>query len=519
MITLEELTCGESRNIEFKEMLPEKSLNYLKTVVAFANSVGGKIIFGVEDKTHKVVGVDDDALFQTMDSITNAIADACTPAILPDVSIQTIEGKNLIVVDVPMGRNRPYYIKSQGMVNGTYIRVSGTTRLAEEPKLKDLMFEGSGRSYDQTVWLGHKVTQAEIDSLCRQMKEAAIRNCAHDEMKGRIRDVTSAQLLSWHILEERDGELLPTHAWRILNGDDDMFLQIQCAVFKGKSRSIFVDKREYAGPVDEQIEQAFQFVLRNIHLGAQIHGVYRQDVYEIPPIAIRELIVNAVAHRNYLVPACIQIAIYDDRLEVTSPGSLPMGMTIEKMKSGQSLIRNHALARALSYMNLIENWGSGIRKITDSCLDAGLNAPEFIDMEISVRVNIYRIHVVENETDVVENTPQVMNDTHQVTITSDPVTAPSDPVTAMSDPVTAMSDSVLQLLKVFGDEVLSPAELRKRMGISHRTYFRKHYLTPALQSMLIEQVFPDKPNSRNQAYRITQRGRDVLRDSFEGERA
>ena len=400
-------------------MLPDKSQNYLKTVVAFANTIGGKLIIGVEDKTHKVVGVDDDTIFQTMDSITNAIADACTPAILPDVSIQTIEGKNLIVVDVPMGRNRPYYIKSQGMVNGTYIRVSGTTRQAEEPKLKDLMFEGSGRSYDQTVWIGHQVTQADIDALCHHMKEVAIRNCAHDEMKSRIRDVTTAQLLSWHILEERDGELLPTHAWRMLNGDDDMFIQIQCAVFKGKSRSIFVDKREYAGTIDEQIEQAFQFVLRNIHLGAQIQGIYRRDVYEIPPIAIRELIINAVTHRNYLVPACIQVAIYDDRLEITSPGSLPMGMTIEKMKSGQSLIRNHALARALAYMNLIENWGSGIRKITDSCLDAGLKAPEFIDMEISVRVNIYRKNAV-------ENTPQVTENTHQVA-TSAPVTEVSDP--------------------------------------------------------------------------------------------
>ena len=94
-------------------------------------------------------------------------------------------------------------------------------------------------------------------------------------------------------------------------------------MFKGTTKAVFVDRREYTGPLWEQIDEAFQFVLRNIHLGATIVGIYRQDIYEIPPDAIRELIINAMVHRSYLDHGTIQVAVYDNRLEITSPGKLP----------------------------------------------------------------------------------------------------------------------------------------------------------------------------------------------------
>ena len=161
-------------------------------------------------------------------------------------------------------------------------------------------------------------------------------------------------------------------------------------MFKGTTKEVFVDRREYTGPIWEQIEEAFQFVLRNIHLGATIVGIYRQDVYEIPPDAIRELIINAAVHRSYLDHGNIQVAVYDNRLEVTSPGKLPMGQTLERMKEGYSQIRNEALAYAFSYMNLIEHWGSGIPRIIGKVKAAGLREPEFIGGEVDLRINIYR---------------------------------------------------------------------------------------------------------------------------------
>ena len=122
---------------------------------------------------------------------------------------------------------------------------------------------------------------------------------------------------------ERDGKDYPSNAFAILTGNGGLHVATQCGVFKGTTKAVFVDRREYTGPLWEQIDEAFQFVLRNIHLGATIVGIYRQDIYEIPPDAIRELIINAMVHRSYLDHGTIQVAVYDDRLEITSPGKLP----------------------------------------------------------------------------------------------------------------------------------------------------------------------------------------------------
>ena len=148
--------------------------------------------------------------------------------------------------------------------------------------------------------------------------------------------------------------------------------------------------------VKESVPMAMAKNLRNIHLGATIVGIYRQDVYEIPPDAIRELIINAMVHRSYLDHGTIQVAVYDNRLEITSPGKLPMGQTIERMKEGYSKIRNEALAHAFAYMNLIEHWGSGIPRIIDKVKAAGLRELEFIGGEVDLRINIYRDQVATN---------------------------------------------------------------------------------------------------------------------------
>ena len=355
-MTIEEILAGESKNVEFKENLPEKSIKYMKSVVAFAN----------------------------------AVSDSCEPAIIPDITLQTVDRKTVIVVEISEGRQRPYYIKALGRDGGVYVRVAGTTRLAVEYMVKELLFEGSNRYYDQALCTGLNVTDEDIDVLCKAMKEQAVKNARTEEQKAAIKDVGRQQLRSWGILIERDGKDYPSNAFAILTGNGGLHVATQCGVFKGTTKAVFVDRREYTGPLWEQIDEAFQFVLRNIHLGATIVGIYRQDVYEIPPDAIRELIINAMVHRSYLDHGTIQVAVYDNRLEITSPGKLPMGQTMERMKEGYSKIRNEALAHAFAYMNLIEHWGSGIPRIIDKVKAAGLREPEFIGGEVDLRINIYR---------------------------------------------------------------------------------------------------------------------------------
>lgn len=140
----------------------------------------------------------------------------------------------------------------------------------------------------------------------------------------------------------------------------------------------------------EQVEETYQFVLKHINLGAQIDGLVRKDIYELPVESIRESIVNAVTHRNYMENSCVQIAVFDDRVEITSPGMLYGDLSIETIKQGKSKIRNKGVAEVFNRMKIIEEWGTGISRIIAGCRDYHLPDPEFLELGDSFRVNIFK---------------------------------------------------------------------------------------------------------------------------------
>ena len=268
------LFSGESKNIEYKVTVPDKSEKYMKTVVAFANGKGGKIVFGVDDKTLEIVGMNTENIYKTMDAITNAISDACEPAIRPDVALQTVKDKTVIVVEILPGAQRPYYIKSQGMIDGTYVRVSGTTRHVEGYMLKELILEGQNRHFDSEICQNMTVSDSDINELCKSMKETALANTWRDAEKAQIKDVTKNTLISWGVLKESEGKVYPTNAYALLTGRMPQQPTIQCGVFKGTNRAYFVDRREFEGPIQEQMEAAYQYVLEKSNMGMTIKGMY-----------------------------------------------------------------------------------------------------------------------------------------------------------------------------------------------------------------------------------------------------
>ena len=380
----ETIFSGESKNIEYKVSVPDKSEKYMKTIVAFANTQGGRLLIGIDDKTHEIVGVDSVNLFQIMDSIANAVSDSCEPQIIPDIEPQTVDGKNIIVVTVEAGKNRPYYLKSKGKEAGTYIRVAGTSRLAYCEKIKELEMEGARISWDELTCVGYNVTDEATEKLCKDI-EAFRKKAGMTE-----HSVKKEQLINWKILKQSEGQLLATNAYVLLTSDYFSFSKTQCAVFRGRDRAIFLDKREFTGPIYTQIEEAVDFVLRNIRLGATIDGLVRRERYELPPEAIREMIINAHCHRNLLDESCIQVAIYDDRLEVTSPGGLYNGLTYAEVMSGHSKIRNKGIANVFGQMGLVEAWGSGIKRIFSAAEEYGLPQPKVKEFDNMFRVELFR---------------------------------------------------------------------------------------------------------------------------------
>ena len=288
------------------------------------------------------------------------------------------------------------------------MRVAGTTRHVEDYMLRELMLEGKNRYFDSEICQNMDISDSEIEELCKSLKETAMRNTWQDSEKAKIKDVTRNILISWGVLKEECGKVYPTNAYALLTGRMVGQPVIQCGVFKGTNRAHFVDRREFEGSIQEQMDAAYQYVLEKINMGMTIKGMYRQDVYELPTDSIRELIANAVAHRSYLEPGNIQVALYDDRLEITSPGMLLNNVTIEKMIEGYSRPRNPAIARAFAYMKIIEKWGTGIPRLFAACEEYGLPKPELIDFDGDFRVNMYRKRDTNTKTG--DQTCQQVND-------------------------------------------------------------------------------------------------------------
>lgn len=413
----DEIKAGETVNIEFKREVPKKSEKYIKSVIAFANTAGGKIVIGVDDETHEIVGVDKNEVFKIMDGVTNTISDMCYPQIFPNIEVDTIDGKSVIVIEIYPGASRPYYIKSLGKENGTYIRVSGTSRPADEAILKDLELQGTHNSFDEMVCIGQKYDAEKAEKLCVAIKRYMVEAVKTKSEKEKVKDVTIQNLINWGIIKNVDGTMVPTNAFVLLTDNTFPFAKIQCALFKGTERVVFIDKRDFEGPLYEQIEEAYEFVLKHINLGAEIRGLVREDAYELPTEAIREAIVNAITHRNFLDRACVQVAVYDDRVEVTSPGMLYGGLTIEQIKEGGSKIRNRCIAEVFSRMKIIESWGTGIKRMFSSCKEYGVKEPELLEIGDSFRVNLYRpsYHEVHQSSlkSSLKSSPKDVNQTQQ----------------------------------------------------------------------------------------------------------
>ena len=390
---IDEIRKGETASLEFKRDVPRDHLKFLKTAVAFANGTGGRIVFGVDDD-RSIVGLDSMAAFKIADGIVDAIVDSCMPLMAVDSEVTTVGGKTVVVIDVANGRHCPYYVKSLGRKNGTFVRVGATSRLAGEDRIRDLEFAGSGQSFDSQICPGLTIVTTELNRLCATMYRTACANCEDAAERKKIKKVTPAQLEDWGILVRGGRKLCPTYAYALLIGSRKFWTEVKCGLFRGTSRAFFRDKREYTGSIIKQIDDAYDFVMDKINVGMKVVGVHGRPDYEMPPSAIRELIVNAIVHRSYINPLAmsVQVALYDDRFEVTAPGGLPHGMSVDMMVEGHSVARNRALALACRYMHIIEAWGSGIPRVNELLLAAGLKPVAIEDNGIDMRFVVWRKH-------------------------------------------------------------------------------------------------------------------------------
>ena len=366
---------------DFVEQIVAESGSFLNTAVAFANGRGGRIIFYGESGR----GFSAEAeIIPYIDDITRRIFDSCEPRIFPRVGVELQDGRQVVVVEIFPGMEKPYFVKELGMMDGTYVRVGGATRLAEPYQVQELLLSGTNSSADQLA-AESTVSDVEIEEFCRMMYREAGNRRADGEDVVRLQ---KEDLLAWKLLREEEGECRATGGWHLLAGTaEELFPEgfIQCAEYLGATRLDFVGGEEFAGSLTEQVDGATDYV--HAHLLAR--GVKARGLEELPEDLMRRLLARAVCQRNYAAPGRISLVLYEDRLEITVPGLLEEDMTIWKLKTGFSKIRNRAIAAAFLYMGMMTGFQSILPELYRAAKRARLPEPAVITLGDSVRINLY----------------------------------------------------------------------------------------------------------------------------------
>ena len=381
MDLVELLTRPEGKTLEFKRDLSSPD-GVLKTLVAFANTAGGTLLLGVEDRTRNVRGVPN--ALDVEERLANLVSDSIAPRLLPEIEILPWRRTQVIAVQVHPSATRPHCFKREGPESGTYVRVGSTNRRADAEMLQELRRAARGEVYDEQP-------MPDLDS------EAIDFRAASESFKP-VRPLRKRDLETLRLLTDYQGRKVPTIGGILLFGRDrerhfpDAW--IQAGRFAGRDKAQIIDRAEFRGLPVAGIELAIGFIEKHALHGAEIGKVRRTERWNFPPAAVREAMINAVAHADYAQRgAPIRVSIFDDRLEIENPGLLPFGLTVEDLEHGISKLRNRVIGRVFHALGLIEQWGSGIQRMTAACRDAGLAVPRLEEIVTRFRVTIFTAQV------------------------------------------------------------------------------------------------------------------------------
>jgi predicted HTH transcriptional regulator len=467
------LGLPEGKTLEFKRDLSSPK-PLLKTLVAFANTAGGRLIVGVgDDKT--VIGVGDP--LDEEEKLSNLIADSIAPRLVPNIELTTVDGKTLLLVEVFLSSSRPHFLKVEGPEAGVYVRLGSSNRQADRELVGELRRSVEGPSFDEMP-----MPELSVDDLDL---------AAASQLFGKNRPLDEAKLITLRLLCRHQGRLVPTKGAVLLFGKERLMhfpdAWVQCGRFHGTEKINIFDHIEIDQPLPKALDDIMLFLKKHAYRGADLSEIRRKDVWSIPLSILREVVINALVHTDYSQRgAPIRVVFLDDRIEVENPGILLPGLTVEDVKQGTSKIRNNVIARVFRELNLIEQWGTGVQRIFAEAVELGLPEPTITEIGMRVR---FSVPLLESITVGI-----VKRSTEQV---SEQVGAP-------------VSEQVWSLLLACSGQSKSRQALLSSVGLSNAYLNYKRHIAPLLEQGLLEMTVPDKPNSRLQNYRLTEQGRQAL---------
>ena len=485
----------EGRRLEFKAKLPSPS-DIAKTIVAFANDAGGELILGVRNEPRELVGLKEDLLIKTEEHISNIIHDHCYPLIIPDISFLTIDGAHLIKVQVYRGSNVPYYLKEYGKTKGTYIRVGSTNRMADAEMIAELERQKQNISFDSELVYEREFSELNLDSFKSFYKEKT------------GEDLSVNTLRKLELFKEHQGKRLSVNAL-VLFSDGQVreelfpYAKIECARFKGTTSHEFIDQKTITGNISLQAEGAYEFILRHINKSGVVKGVYTESRWEYPVVAIREVIRNAVVHRDYsLTGKDIKVAVYDDMIEITSPGKLMPSIDFNEMEARQSDIRNKVIAPVFKRLGIIDQWGNGLKLIADELK----NYPEIVFKWFEKGIQ-FQIQFVKKEVEQQELSQEQQQEQQQES-DADWQQVGTKLGLRWDQVGTKLGSGWDQVVKIlaFCEQQQSSIDIMNIAGWKHRTKFRLKYILPLLEEGILAMTDPEDPTSPKQQYYLTEKG-------------
>ncbi len=481
LMTVEDLkeliAQGEGPTLEFKRSTAELR-EALQTVCGFLNTSGGKVIIGVKPEGTLLGQQVSD---KTLRDIAQMIQGFEPPANIDIERIKIRPDAEAIILSVSRA-NEDIPIVFEGRA---YELVQSTTRKMSQQRYQQLLF---ARSHSKHRWENQPAEGITIKDIDRE-EVFRIVNLATSQ--GNLSGPTERNLAR---LLDRLGVRVGDQILRaavVLFGKRFIPDYPQCellmARFKGTDKTEFMDQKSLRGPAFKLLEEAQLFCQRHFPLPGKIvpEDFRRQDKPLIPPLALREILVNALIHKDYTIAGgSTHVAIFDDRVEVWSAGRLPAGVTAEGLsKEHLSVRRNPIIADVFHLVGLVEKWGRGTNRVIEQCQVAGIEPPSFREVGPATVVTF--------------KVPVRLAATPQVTPQDTPQHAPQDA-------------PQLRALLEAAEKPRSRADLQAAVGLKDRKHFRKLYLSPSLAAGWIEPILPGQPYSRFQRYRITDKGLSFL---------
>ncbi len=355
-----EIPENETESVEFKKSFGKETM---MAVSAMANAKGGRIFIGVDDEG-EVLGAPMGK--ETLNKWHNEIMQGIEPKISLGMEKKEIEGKEIVTIHVPEAPIKPVSYKGR-----YYIRKNSSNRLMSPSEVAELHLLSTGSSWDsmESPFEISEISPEKVEKYMEISGKTGRRNFKED----------------WKTVLKKTGLVRGRATWAavlLFGRDGRLFLSqaaVHCGRFKG-SRTNILDDVMLEGDLVNQVEKAMDFIKKHISVRYEFTGeARRKEVWEYPLDALREAMINAIVHRDYTISSTVYIEVYDDRIEIVSPGKLPPGLRVEELYSEEhrSVIRNKLIAQVFYDMGYIERYGSGTTRIMGICSEEGFPEPEF----------------------------------------------------------------------------------------------------------------------------------------------